>query len=257
MLIDTHCHLDFPDFDSDRDEVIKRAKQDDVGCIINIGSSLHGSQAGLNLARQYDFIYASIGIHPHQADKVDKQTIKIIQQLSKENKVAAIGEIGLDYYKGFSTVDNQKQLFITLLELAKDNSQPVIIHCRQAQEDVFKILKERNISYGVMHCFSGDEKFLGQILDLGLYISFTCNLTYKKARDLRDLAKLVPLERLLLETDAPFLPPEGLRGKRNEPAYVRYLAEELARIKGVDLEEITRMTTNNAQELFRLNLQHS
>lgn len=254
MLIDTHCHLDFPDFDADREEVIQRAKQEGVGCIINIGSSLRGSRAGVNLAKQYDFIYASIGIHPHEADKVDEELIKNIQQLSKEAKVVAIGEIGLDYYRGISSVKNQKQLFSTLLELAKSKSQPVIIHSRQAQEDTFKILKEKSITYGVVHCFSGNEKFLSQYLDLGLYISFTCNLTYRKSENLRNLAKLVPLECLLLETDAPFLPPEGLRGKRNEPGYVKYLAEELARIKGVDMEEIARVTTANAQKLFRINL---
>jgi TatD DNase family protein len=254
MLIDTHCHLDFPDFDSDREEVIQRAKQENIGCIINIGSSLRGSQAGIKLAKQYNFIYASIGIHPHEADKIDKQIIKDIQQLSGEAKVVAIGEIGLDYYKGLSSVRNQKQLFVTLLELSRQNSQPVIIHCRQAQEDTLNILKENNITSGVVHCFSGDEKFLGSILDLGFYISFTCNLTYKKADNLKKLAKLAPLERLLLETDAPFLSPEGLRGRRNEPAFVKYLAEELARIKGVDLEEVARVTTNNARTLFSLNL---
>ena len=254
MLTDTHCHLDFPDFDSDREEAIQRAKQENVGFIINIGSSLRGSQAGINLARQNDFIYASIGIHPHHADKIDKQVIENIQQLSKDDKVVAIGEIGLDYYKSLSSIANQKKLFVALLKLAKDNSQPVIIHCRQAQEDTLKILKEENATCGVVHCFSGDEKFLGQVLDLGFFVSFTCNLTYKKARNLRNLAKLVPLERLLLETDAPFLPPEGLRGKRNEPAYVKYLAEELTRVKGVDLGEIARVTTDNAQRLFRINL---
>jgi TatD DNase family protein len=254
MLIDTHCHLDFPEFDADREQVIKRARQEDVDCIINIGSSLSGSQAGVNLARQYDIIYTSIGIHPHHADKTDQGVIKNIQQLSREAKVVAVGEIGLDYYKGISSVENQKQLFIALLELARLSSLPVIIHCRQAQEDVFKILKDKNITCGVVHCFSGDEKFLGQILDLGLYVSFTCNLTYKKAENLKELARSVPLERLLLETDAPFLPPEGFRGKRNEPGYVRYLAEELARIKGVDKDMIGRITSDNAQRLFRLNL---
>ena len=177
MLIDTHCHLDFPDFESDREEVIQRAKQEDVGCIINIGSSLRGSQTGVDLARQYEFIYASVGIHPHQADKIDEQAIKNIQQLSKQDKVVAIGEIGLDYYKGYSSVENQKQLFLTLLQLAKDSSLPVIIHCRQAQEDIFKILKQRNINNGVVHCFSGDKTFLERCLDSGFYISFTCNLT--------------------------------------------------------------------------------
>jgi TatD DNase family protein len=252
MLIDTHCHLDFPDFDSDREEVIQSAKQEGVGCIINIATSLRGSVGGINLARQYDFIYASVGIHPHEADRIDEGVIKSIQQLSKEAKVVAIGEIGLDYYKGISSVKNQKHYFISLLELAKSNSLPVVIHCREAQEDTFEILKDEEITCGVMHCFSGDKRLLEQILDLGLYVSFTCNLTYKKADNLRNLARFVPLGRLLLETDAPFLPPEGFRGRRNEPGYVKYLAEELARIKGVDLDEVARITTANAKSLFEL-----
>jgi TatD DNase family protein len=254
MLIDTHCHLDFPDFNPDREEVIQRARQDGVGRIINIGSSLRGSQAGVDLAKKYDFIYTSIGIHPHEADKIDKQAIEYIRQLSKEDKVVAIGEIGLDYYKNISSAKNQKILFLTLLELADQHSLPVIIHCRQAQEDIYKILKDKNINSGVVHCFSGDKKFLNLCLDLGLYVSFTCNLTYKKSENLRSLVRLVPLQRLLLETDAPFLPPEGLRGRRNEPAYVKYLAEELARLKGVNLKEVARITTDNACKLFRLNL---
>ena len=287
MLIDTHCHLDFPDFDLDRATVIERAKQEGVGCMINIGSSLRGSQAGVDLARQYDFIYASIGIHPHEADKtlpitgigrsipvdktlplkgigrsipvdkIDQEIIRGIEQLSKEPKVVAIGEIGLDYYRGISSVKGQKQLFTTLLDLAKSQSLPVIIHCRQAQEDTFKILKEKKITCGVVHCFSGDEVFLRQCLDLNLHVSFTCNLTYKKAQRLRNLARLVPLERLLLETDAPFLPPEGLRGRRNESGYLKYLAEKLAQIKGVDKDEIARVTTANAKALFKLNIPDS
>lgn len=254
MLIDTHCHLDFPHFDSDRTDVIQRARLQGVDYIINIGSSLRGSRASVDLAGEYDFIYASVGIHPHEADKINEQTVNNIRQLSVEPKVVAIGEIGLDYYKGFSCVENQRQLFIALLELAKHKSLPVVIHCRQAQDDTLGILKDENITYGVMHCFSGDENFLKKVLDLGFYVSFTCNLTYKKAEEMRNVARLVPLDRLLLETDAPFLPPEGLRGRRNEPGFLKLLAEELARIKDVDMQQIARVTTANAQELFRLNL---
>jgi TatD DNase family protein len=254
MLTDTHCHLDFPNFDADREEVIQRARQQGIGGIINIGSSLRGSRAGIELSAKYDFIYASVGIHPHEADRTDKQALGDIRKLSEAAKVVAVGEIGLDYFRGLSLAENQKQLFLSLLDLAKNRCLPVIIHCRQAEEDTYRILKENNIACGVVHCFSGDEIFLRQCLDLGLHISFTCNLTYKKAGELRNLARLVPLERLLLETDAPFLPPEGLRGKRNEPSYVKYLAEELSRIKGLDLEELGRITTENARKLFKLSI---
>ncbi|MFH1678627.1 MAG: TatD family hydrolase [Candidatus Omnitrophota bacterium] len=251
MLIDTHCHLDFPEFDPDRAQVIDRAKKNEVGFIINIGASLRGSQAGVDLSKEYGFIYTSVGIHPHEADKVNREMIKNIQDLSKEAKVVAIGETGLDYYRGISSVENQKRLFAALLELAKIRSLPVIIHCRQAHEDTFKILKEGRASCGVVHCFSGNEEFLKRYLDLGLYVSFTCNLTYKKAEDLRGLLRLVPLERLLLETDAPFLPPEGLRGKRNEPANLIHLAEKVAQVKGIGVEEVARVTSANARELFK------
>jgi len=205
MLIDTHCHLDFPEFNPDRDQVIQRAKDEDVGYIINIGSSLRGSEAGIELARQYDFIYATVGIHPHQADEIDENVMRRIKELSIHEKVLAIGEIGLDYYKGVSLKENQKQIFIALLELAKINSLPVIIHCRQSQEDVYSILREENITHAVLHCFSGDEKFLRQCLEAGFFISYTCNVTYKKAQGLRELVRITPLDRLLLETDAPFL----------------------------------------------------
>ncbi|MFH1578488.1 MAG: TatD family hydrolase, partial [Candidatus Omnitrophota bacterium] len=151
IFIDTHCHLDFPEFEPDRIEVIRRARQHEIGGIINIGSSLCSSQAGVDLARQYDFIFASVGIHPHDADTADNQAIKRIEQLSSQAKVVAIGEIGLDYYRGRSKVTNQKKLFLTLLELAKIRSLPVIIHCREALEDTLKILKDKNVTCGVLH----------------------------------------------------------------------------------------------------------
>jgi len=254
MLIDTHCHLDFSEFNTDRDDVIRKAKAEGVGYIINIGSSLEGSKEGVNLSRKYDCVFASVGIHPHDADKADSEVYQVLDELSKDAKAVAIGEIGLDYYRNLSSVENQKKVFVNLLELANRRSLPVIIHCRQAQEDLLAILEKNNVCRGVVHCFSGDEDFLRCCLDLGLYISFTCNLTYKKAQNLRDLAKLVPLERILLETDAPFLPPEGFRGKRNEPAYVKYLAEKLAEIKNIDLQEIARISTENAKRLFELDI---
>ena len=252
MLIDTHCHLDFPEFDEDRDEVIRRAKSAGIGYIINIGSSLSGSKKALELSRQYDFIYATIGLHPHEADKFNDEARASIEGLVREDKVVAIGETGLDYYKNYSKTENQKALFRYLVQLAKDSGLPLVIHNRQAQDDTLKILNEVMPMKAVVHCFSGDENFLKKCLDSGFFISFTCNITYKKAKDLRALVKLTPLNRLMLETDAPFLPPEGLRGKRNEPAYVKFLAEEIARIKEVGFEEVDRITTDNARRFFNL-----
>jgi TatD DNase family protein len=252
MLIDTHCHLDFPEFDEDRDEVIRRAKSAGIGYIINIGSSLLGSKKALELSQQYDFIYATVGIHPHESDKFDDEVRAGIEKLVREDKVVAIGETGLDYYKNYSKTENQKILFRYLVKLAKDLALPLVIHNREAEEDTLNILSGVLPIKAVVHCFSGDENFLKKCLDLGFFISFTCNITYKKAKDLRTLVKLTPLDRLMLETDAPFLPPEGFRGKRNEPAYVKFIAEEVARIKEVGLEEVAGITTDNARRFFNL-----
>ncbi len=273
MLVDTHCHLDFPEFDQDRDEVIRRAEDAGIGYIIDIGSSLPGSKKALELSRQHNFIYATVGLHPHEADKFDDEIKASIEKLAREDRVVAIGETGLDYYKNYSKTENQKTLFRYLVKLAKDLGLPLVIHSRQAQEDTLKILNEVLPIKAVVHCFSGDEDFLRKCLDLDFFISFTCNITYpaklskngrdpacgnkpverdNRAQDLRTLVKLTPLDRLMLETDAPFLSPEGLRGKRNEPAYVKFLAEEIARIKEIAFEEVARVTTDNARRFFNL-----
>jgi TatD DNase family protein len=252
MLADTHCHLDFPEFDPDRDEVIQRAKKEGIAYLVNIGSSLAGSEKSLALAKEYDFIYASVGIHPHEADKCDEKTKERLKLLAGEDKVVAVGETGLDYYKNYSQAENQRKLFVSLLQLAKDFSLPLVIHTRQASKDTLKILKEAMPVKAVVHCFSGDEDFLKSCLDLGFLISFTCNITYKKADNLRRLVKITPLDRLLLETDAPFLPPEGFRGRRNEPAYVKCLAQEIAQIKESSIEEVAKITTDNAKKFFNL-----
>ncbi|MFA5356218.1 MAG: TatD family hydrolase [Candidatus Omnitrophota bacterium] len=252
MLIDTHCHLDFPEFEPDRGEVISRAQKEGIGHIINIGSSLKGSEKSLELSRSYDFIYAAVGLHPHEADISDDSAKARIRELAGQDKVVAIGETGLDYYKNYSARDNQKALFRYLAGLAKDFDLPLVIHNREAQADTFKILNEFLPLRAVVHCFSGDGDFLKSCLGLGFYISFTCNITYKKAESLRGFLRETPLDRLMLETDAPFLPPEGLRGRRNEPSYVRLLAEEAARIKGVSFDEIAKSTTENAIRFFDL-----
>jgi len=251
-LADTHCHLDFPEFNLDRGEVIQRAKEQGLRYIINIGSSLSGTRKSVELSKQYDFIYATCGIHPHEADGIDDKILAELKELAREDKVVAIGEIGLDYYKNYSKAENQRPLFISLVKLALDSGLPLVIHTRQAEEDTLKILKETMPVKAVVHCFSGDQEFLKECLALGFFISYTCNITYKKAQGLRDLVKATPLERLLLETDAPFLPPEGFRGRRNEPIYVKYLAQEIARIKEITLEEVASVTTENAKTFFGL-----
>lgn len=252
MFIDTHCHLDFPEFDFDRKEVIQRAKECGVDYIINIGSSLEGSRRSLELALQYVNIFASVGYHPHEADKVDQSLLSQLEILSHKEKVVAIGETGLDYFKNYSPRESQISLFEFSLDLAKKRKLPVIVHSRQAQKDTLEILKKFQPLKCLLHCFSADEDFLKKCLDLGFLVSFTCNITYKKAENLRQLVKLTPLESLLLETDAPFLPPEGMRGKRNEPAQVVTLAERIAKLKGIDVSLISETTTHNAKIFFNL-----
>ena len=252
MLIDTHCHLDFPQFDQDREEVIRRAQECGIKLIVNIGSSLKSSLASVELAHKYDFIYATVGIHPHEADLFEKKQEDVLRKLAKKDKVVAIGEIGLDYFKNYSKAENQRLLFPTLVRMAKDFGLPLVIHSREAHVDTLAILKEAMPLRAVVHCFSGGEDFMQKCLALGFFISFTCNITYKKAENLRRLIKEMPLERLLLETDAPYLAPEGFRGRRNEPAHVKTLAEAIAKIRHIEVEEVERATTDNAKLFFSL-----
>lgn len=252
MLIDTHCHLDFPEYDADRAEVIERSIEQGVSRIINVGSSLKGSLDSVALAEKYDCVFAAVGIHPHEAQSFNTQAEGAIRQLAKRKKVVAIGEIGLDFYRNFSKPEDQRLMFERLLALAKEVSLPVVIHSREAEAEVLKYLKAAMPVRALVHCFSGDENFMKSCLDMGFYISFTCNITYKKAQNLRDLVKVIPMDRLLLETDAPYLSPEGFRGRRNEPAHVKLLAAEVARIRGCGVEEIENSTTDNAVKFFNL-----
>lgn len=255
MLIDTHCHLDFPEFDADRDLVLKNAQACGITTIINIGSSLKGSRSSVELSRKYPQVFAAVGVHPHDARDCDEGTFAEIRQLSAEKKVTAIGEVGLDYFRNLSDPALQREVFEKFVEFAIERKLPLVVHCRQAEEDTLAILKKRigsGLKGVVIHCFSGSEDFLKKCLDLGFFVSFTCNITYKKAQGLREAVRLAPLERMFLETDAPYLSPEGKRGRRNEPANVRDLAQEVARIKEIDFEKVCAATTKNAIEFFGL-----
>jgi len=259
MLIDTHCHLDFKDFDNDRDSVIARAKAAGVARIVNVASSVEGSSRSVELARDHDIIYASVGVHPHDAKIVTDEIIENLRAIAlSHKKVVAIGEVGLDYYRNLSPKDIQIEAFRKFIRLAAELKLPLILHAREAEGDILKVLKEeaRKLHVkAVMHCFSGGMPFLKECLDMGFYLSFTANLTFKNAKDLRVVAKAVPVERLFIETDAPFLAPEKLRGKRNEPSYLVYLIEEWSRILGLSQEDIARITTHNANQFFGLGLE--
>lgn len=254
MIIDTHCHLDFEHFDSDRQAVIDRAVAAGVRYFINIGSSLEGSRRSAELASEHGNIFASVGIHPHHAKEATDEAFSEIRNLAANKRVVAIGEVGLDYSKSPSAPAGQKELFIKFIGLAKALRLPLVIHNRDAHDDTLNIL-EANYNPpvgGVMHCFSGDRKLLDRVLEMGLFVSFTSNLTFKNAKALREVAKRVPPERLLLETDAPFLAPQSKRGQRNEPAYITELRDVLSGLLNLPKDEVERITTDNAKRLFKI-----
>ncbi len=253
MFIDTHCHLDFKDFDTDRDEAIARAQKAGIGLLVDVGSSPEGSRRAVELAGRYECVYAAVGIHPHDALTATPEVLEKIRALALAPKVVAIGEVGLDYYRDLSPRDEQQRVFRFFLTLAKELKLPLIIHSRESHADTIALLTEAfpaGGARGVMHCFSGGEAFLKESLALGFYISFSGALTFKNADKLRSVARQVPTERLLIETDAPFLSPQAYRGQRNEPAYLLHTAEELARLHGLTSADIARVTTHNARELF-------
>ena len=252
MLIDTHCHLDFIPFELDRDLVIQRAIDAGITNFINVGSTLESSAAACALAQKYASVYATVGVHPHDADTFDQSAEETLKTLAQKNKVVAIGETGLDFYRNLSSEANQKQAFNQQIKLAKELNLPLVIHSREAEKPVMEILKAALPVQAVIHCFSGGENFLRECLDCGFFISFTCNITYKKAQGLREMVRLTPLNRLMLETDAPYLSPEGFRGQRNEPTQVKLLAQAVSQIKEVSFQELASQTTQNAKEFFKL-----
>ncbi len=252
MIIDTHAHLDFPEYKSDLESVLSRAKDADVGCIINVGTSLASSEKSITLASRFKNVYASIGIHPHDASKVSDQNWQTLERLVKDQKVVAIGETGLDYYRNRSPHEDQQRIFHKHLALAKAHNLPVIIHSRDASEDCLRILNEHKNGAlkGVVHCFSGTKEIARKCIELGLYISFAGPITFSNANNIREVAKSVPVERILLETDSPFLSPQPKRGERNEPSYLSFIIPVLADIYGLSVNDIKRITTFNAYKLF-------
>jgi TatD DNase family protein len=254
MLIDTHTHLDDARYNDDREAMIARAREAGVEAFLTIGCDLATSHAAVQLADRYPFVYASIGVHPHEVKHIQGDWYDEFRRLAKSEKVVAYGEIGLDYHYNHSSPKEQRDRFREQIQVARELKLPVIIHTREAQEDTITILREEKASEigGVFHCFSGDTWLAKDALDLGFYLSFSGILTFPNAAMLRDIAKNTPLDRVLIETDCPYLTPVPYRGKRNEPAYVSQVAQQLSSIHGLPLKDVARQTSKNAKQLFKI-----
>lgn len=261
MLVDSHCHIDGEQFDADRDEVVARARATGVTAMLNIGTGDPHSddfRRAVAVAEKYDGVYASVGVHPHDAKLYDdKAEAHLIELVKSSNKVIAWGEIGLDFYYDHSPRDVQVEVFRRQIRTARELGLPIIIHSRDADDETVEILTEEcswSGFRGIMHCFGGTPKMAEALMPLGFLISFAGNVTFKKAENLRDAARVVPLDKLLIETDCPFLTPVPFRGKRNEPGFVVHTAAFLAEFHGIDVSELASRTTRNFLDLFGLEL---
>ncbi len=255
-FIDTHCHLDMDYYGDDLPNILSNAHQHGVKKIITIAIDLKSSQQAIELSMAYDFIFPTIGIHPHDVANIDNSTYQQLEILHNQHseKIVGYGEIGLDYAKLYAPINTQIQHFERQLKFAEELELPIIIHCRDAQDDLLKILQRHSpFKYsGVIHCFSGDMEFAEAVLELGFFISIPGIVSFKNAKELHEVAKKVPLERMLIETDGPFLAPAPYRGKRNEPAYLPFTANSIAKLREVTIDKIAFHTTKNAEELFKI-----
>jgi len=258
MLIDTHTHLDDVRYEPDRESILARAREAGVETFVTIGCDLATSRAAVDLADRYPFVYATVGVHPHEVKHIGDDWYGELRRLGAHSKVVAYGEIGLDYHYNNSPPKEQRERLREQISLARELQRPIVIHTREAQEDTITILREEKASDvgGVFHCFTGDAWLAKDALDLGFYLSFSGVITFQNAAMLREIVRTVPMDRILVETDCPYLTPVPHRGKRNEPAYVRLVAEKLAEVKSqvgpIDFEQIALTTSANARRLFRI-----
>ena len=251
MLTDTHCHLFYKELKNDLDAIISRAIDMKVTRFICVGTNIEDSKECLSISENNDNIFASVGVHPHDAQNVLEGYIDEIYELMEFESMVAIGEMGLDYFRNISEPLIQEKVFREQVKVAQDLNRPIIFHNREADSDIIKVLSDYPDVIGVAHCFSSNLETANALLEMGYYISFSGNLTFKNSH-LPDIAKEIPLERLLVETDSPYLSPEPHRGKKNEPSRVRFVAEKLAEIKKISFEDIAKHTNENASELFQL-----
>lgn len=253
MLVDTHAHLQWASFNKDRETVISRARKVGVENIVNIGFDADGSREAIELAEKHEGVYATVGIHPHNASQLNQNLLDKLRKLSENPKVVAIGEIGLDYYRNLSPREAQKKAFKAQLTLAEELGLPVVIHDREAHTDTLQILsKFKGKTKGVMHCFSGSREMAEQCVKLGFYISFAGPVTFPNSRKLHEVAEWTDLNKILLETDSPWLAPQNKRGRRNEPAFLPFIAKKIAELKGISADDLAAATTKNAKDIFQL-----
>ncbi len=254
-LIDSHAHLDDDQYRQDLTAVIERAKEANIQAIINPAQDMATSRKAIQLALENEMIYSAIGFHPHEAHQAAANDYDQLAEWSQQEKVVAIGELGLDYYYDYSPREQQQQVLIRQLDLARQVHLPIIVHDRDAHEDIFNIIKNEGKGLaGVFHCFSGSWEMARQLLNLGFYLSFGGPVTFKNAVKVKGIVEKMPLDRLLIETDSPYLSPHPLRGKRNEPLNVQIVAQEIAAIRKLDIEEVAAITTDNTKRLFLLNI---
>jgi TatD DNase family protein len=254
MFIDSHAHLEMPEFKKDLEAVIQRAKASGVEYIFTVGTEKKDWKRAIEIADSHSSVYAILGVHPHNAKEIDDQTYPTLKELCRNRKVKAYGEIGLDFFRNLSPRDIQLKRFREQIGLAKELDLPIVIHDREAHRETLEILQSEKAeeSGGIIHCFSGDYEMAKACMDMGFYISIPGSITFKNAKGFGEIVERIPLESLLVETDAPFLTPEPFRGKRNEPSYVRYTAQKVAEIKKVSLEKVAEITTENALRVYRL-----
>ena len=251
MVFDSHAHYDADQFDEDRDKLLSSMLENGVGTILNVGADWDSVTEVVELARKYPHVYAAVGLHPDEVGILDEEKFAFLREQCKEEKVVAVGEIGLDYYWDNGSHDIQKKWFIRQLELARERNLPVIIHSRDAAEDTLKIMKEHAQGLrGVIHCFSYSKELAKEYVKMGFHIGIGGVVTFKNGKKLKEIAQEIPLERMLLETDCPYLAPVPYRGKRNLSLYIPYIAQEIANLRGISYEEVVAQTEQNAKELF-------
>lgn len=254
VIFDTHAHYDDEAYEEDREDILKLIRQEGVGLVTDVGATIASTKKAVALSEQYDFIYAAVGVHPEGVEELTNQDMDWLCELAKREKVVAIGEIGLDYYYEDPKRDIQKIWFRKQLEVARKTGLPVVIHSRDAAQDTLDIIKEEHGEQigGVIHCFSYGKEMAQIYLDMGFYLGIGGVVTFKNGKKLKEVVKCTPIERIVLETDAPYLTPEPNRGKRNASHYLKYVAQEIAQLKGMTAKEVIDVTTKNAKEMYRI-----